>query len=205
MADQMKKQFVSDELFPPVPAAYHERMEEVLASLPEERTVGLSLTRKQILILAAALLVLLAAGTALAVGISRMQEVRDSSQTVVSAYQAIVKNESSDIPVSDGTDVAVPTPYVTLKKYETDDNGNVVWEEYQDEIRAKTNCADGYCNVIREYDSEGRLISERYTDRYNQLANNAEGVASWNGYYDEEGNLVITNRYDKDLKPVEIP
>ena len=22
---------------------------------------------------------------------------------------------------------------------------------------------------------------------------------------DEEGNLVITNRYDKDLKPVEIP
>ena len=123
MADQMKKQFVSDELFPPVPAAYHERMEEVLASLPEERTVGLSLTRKQILILAAALLVLLAAGTALAVGISRMQEVRDSSQTVVSAYQAIVKNESSDIPVSDGTDVAVPTPYVTLKKYETDDNG----------------------------------------------------------------------------------
>ena len=97
------------------------------------------------------------------------------------------------------------TDQYAIYQYETDDNGNVVWEEYQDEIRAKTNCADGYCNVIREYDSEGRLISERYTDRYNQLANNAEGVASWNGYYDEEGNLVITNRYDKDLKPVEIP
>ena len=23
--------------------------------------------------------------------------------------------------------------------------------------------------------------------------------------YDEEGNLVVTNRYDKDLQPVEIP
>jgi hypothetical protein len=97
------------------------------------------------------------------------------------------------------------TDQYAIYQYETDDNGNVVWEEYQDEIRAKTNCADGFCSVTREYDSEGRLISERYTDRYNQLANNTEGVASWNGYYDEEGNLVITNRYDKDLKPVEIP
>ena len=132
MADQMKKRFVSDELFPPVPASYYERMEDVLASLPEQhKTVG-SLSRKQILILAAALLVLLAAGTALAVGISRMKEVKDSSQNVVSAYQAIVQNESSDLPVSGGPEEAVPTPYVTLKKYETNENGEWQPQEIED-------------------------------------------------------------------------
>ena len=59
--------------------------------------------------------------------------------------------------------------------------------------------------MIRNYDDEGRLISERYLDRFNKLTNNVDGIATWNGYYDEEGNLVVTNRYDKDLNPIENP
>ena len=95
--------------------------------------------------------------------------------------------------------------HYAIYKYETDENGNQSWEGYFDELDAPTDNAAGYSTVTREFDSEGRLIGERYQDRYNKLANNEEGVASWNGYYDEEGNLVVTNRYDKDLQPVEIP
>ena len=83
-----------------------------------------------------------------------------------------------------------------------DENGNIVWEGYYDEIHAQTNCADGYSNVERGYDSEGRLISERYQDRYNRLTNNKDGIAGWNGYYDVNGNLVVTNCYDQDRNPV---
>ena len=54
----------------------------------------------------------------------------------------------------------------------------------------------------RTFDSAGRLIAERYQDRFNKLTNNKDGVASWNGYYDDDGKLIVTNRFDKDLKPL---
>ena len=89
-----------------------------------------------------------------------------------------------------------------ILKYQEDDKGNRIYEAYYDASDIPTDCADGYSIVTREFDSEGRLISERYSDRYNKLTNNADGIASWNGYYNEDDELVITNRYDKDLKPV---
>ena len=97
------------------------------------------------------------------------------------------------------------TDAYAIFEYEEDDHGNWVWEGYYDEAHAQTNCIKGYSSVERVYDNEGRLTSERYLDRYNKLTNNTDGIASWNGYYDEDGNLVITNRYDKDLNPIQNP
>ena len=91
---------------------------------------------------------------------------------------------------------------IYVRKEKKDENGNVVWEGYYDEIHAQVNCADGYFSVERGYDTEGRLISERYLDRFNKLTNNTEGIAGWNGYYDNQGNLVVTNCYDKDRNAV---
>ena len=124
------KFYSSDSLFPPVPASYRARMEDVLESLPEQRVSLRPMSKKQILILAAALTLLLAAGTAVAVGVSVMQSVRDRAAQTVSSYQSIVMGESGAAAAVPG-DEAVPSPYVTLSKFETDDNGN--WQP--DQIR----------------------------------------------------------------------
>ena len=101
------KQFSSDSLFPPVPASYRARMEDVLESLPANQTTIRPLSKKQLLILAAALIVLLLAGTAVAVGISQMQSVRDSAAQTVSVYHAIVEGSANAVQ-SEAGENAVP-------------------------------------------------------------------------------------------------
>ena len=127
---------------------------------------------------------------------------RNGAYGMTIIYYPIAKTHVVTYLDQDDNPVITSDGYAILE-YEEDEFGNRTYEAYYDEIHAQTNCVDGYANVERRYDSEGRLIYERYQDRYNKLTNNAEGVAGWNGYYDDDGNLVITNRYDKDLKPVE--
>ena len=67
-------------LLPPVPESYRLRMEDTLATLPVENTRIVSVgrfTKKQLIILIAALITLLTVGTALAVGISGISEVNN--------------------------------------------------------------------------------------------------------------------------------
>ena len=125
------KQFSSDSLFPPVPASYRARMEDVLESLPANQTTIRPLSKKQLLILAAALIVLLLAGTAGAVGISQMQSVRDSAAQTVSVYHAIVEGSANAVQ-SEAGENAVPTPYVTLSQFETNEDGE--WQPDQIEV-----------------------------------------------------------------------
>ena len=80
-------------VLPQVPESYRARMEDTLAALPVDsvRPVTVrSFTKKQIIILVAALITLLTLGTALAVGISRMQEVRDSGLEKLENYTGII-------------------------------------------------------------------------------------------------------------------
>ena len=87
MQNKQNKQNTFESLLPPVPDSYRARMEETLAALPVEtasRTVSVrSFTKKQMIILIAALVTLLTVGTAFAVGISRMQEMRDEAQKTI--------------------------------------------------------------------------------------------------------------------------
>ncbi len=68
-------------LLPNVPEDYRSRMEDVLAALPvdsAQRSVPIRrFGKKKIILLVAALVTLLSVGTAFAIGVSRMQEVRD--------------------------------------------------------------------------------------------------------------------------------
>ena len=75
-------------VLPPVPESYRARMEDALMALPVKspRTVStVRFTKKQLIILIAALIALLTVGTAMAVGISRMEEVSGDAQKT-SAY-----------------------------------------------------------------------------------------------------------------------
>lgn len=117
--------YQNDPLFPPVPSDYHERMENVLASLPVESTRTFSprgFGKKKFLILVAAVVTLLSVGTAMAISVSRMREIGDRAQTVVSNYQAIVNGSGTTTDVS-VQNAAQPTPYVTLSEFGTDENG----------------------------------------------------------------------------------
>lgn len=110
-------------LLPPVPESYRLRMEDALAALPVEKTRTVSVgrfTKKQPIILIAALITLLTVGTAMAVAISRMGEVRDGAQTTLAYYQAVVNGDGTAESLLDS---AVPTPYVIMAEFETDDNG----------------------------------------------------------------------------------
>ncbi len=72
---------VYDTLLPKVPEGYRSRMEDVLAALPvdsTERSVSFPrFDKKKLILLIAALVTLLSVGTAFAIGVSKMQEVRD--------------------------------------------------------------------------------------------------------------------------------
>ena len=110
-------------LLPPVPQSYRTRMEETLDALPVEKNRSVTIgrfTKKQFIILVAALITLLTVGTAFAIGISRMQEVRDDAQEMLAYYQSVV-NGSGEAEMALNT--AVPTPYVIMQDFETDDNG----------------------------------------------------------------------------------
>ena len=112
-----------ESLLPPVPESYRLRMEDTLAALPVEspRTVSIGrFTKKQLIILIAALITLLTVGTAMAVAISRMGEVRDGAQSTLAYYQSVVNGDGTAESVPDS---AVPTPYVIMQDFETDNNG----------------------------------------------------------------------------------
>lgn len=69
-----------ESLLPPVPESYRLRMEDTLAALPVDKARTASavrFTKKQLIILIAALITLLTVGTALAVGISGISEVKN--------------------------------------------------------------------------------------------------------------------------------
>ena len=120
---QNKRKNTYESLLPPVPESYRLRMEDTLAALPVEspRTVSIGrFTKKQLIILIAALITLLTVGTAMAVAISRMGEVRDGAQSTLAYYQSVVNGDGTAESVPDS---AVPTPYVIMQDFETDDNG----------------------------------------------------------------------------------
>ena len=117
-----------DSVIPQVPDSYYKRMEAALDALPIEsaRTVSVhTFTKKQIIILVAALITLLTIGTAFAIGISRMQEMRDGGLNQLDQYSGFVYGTDApdaDIP-SDPTQAEfyVPVGYdVGLN----DKNGN---------------------------------------------------------------------------------
>ncbi len=93
----------SDMLFPNPPASYYARMEATLDALPVRRrsfTTG-RISRRQFIILIAALSVMLIAGTALAVGLTRMQAMRESGLHKIDTYTGMVKGTvlpSAEIP-----------------------------------------------------------------------------------------------------------
>lgn len=119
----MQNNNVYEKLLPPVPESYRTRMEDALAALPveSERTITVSrFTKKQIIILIAALITLLTVGTAMAVAISRMEEVRGDAQKTIAYYQSIINGDGMDETLLNN---AVPTPYVIMQEFETDDNG----------------------------------------------------------------------------------
>ncbi len=124
MQNKQNKQNTFESLLPPVPESYRARMEETLAALPVEtasRTVSVrSFTKKQMIILIAALVTLLTVGTAFAVGISRMQEMRDEAQKTIADYESIVNGSGG---AETALNNASPTPYVILENFETDENG----------------------------------------------------------------------------------
>gem|GEM_PF-2206629 len=92
-----------DTIFPPAPDSYYDRMEAVLAGLPEKKSNAKAPTRrrtvpsggftqKQMIALSVAVVVLLAASTALAVGISIMQRMRDKGLERLDAYTSMVQD-----------------------------------------------------------------------------------------------------------------
>ena len=82
-------------VLPQVPESYRARMEDTLAALPVDSVRPVTVrgfTKKQIIILVAALITLLTLGTALAVTISRMQEVRDGGLDKINTYEKFVND-----------------------------------------------------------------------------------------------------------------
>ena len=80
-------------VLPPVPESYRARMEDALAALPVDSARPVTtrgFTKKQIIILVAALITLLTLGTAAAVTISRMQEVRDRGLDQIENYTGMI-------------------------------------------------------------------------------------------------------------------
>ena len=78
MQNKTNNAYRNDPLFPPIPKGYHERMEQVLESLPvEKRTVRIP-KKRGILLLAAAIAALLAVGTAVAVSMSTKEQLQQS-------------------------------------------------------------------------------------------------------------------------------
>jgi hypothetical protein len=87
---------VYNTLLPKVPEDYRSRMEDVLAALPvDSATRSVSFPRfgkKKLILLIAALVTLLSVGTAFAIGVSRMQEVRDVGLEKVNAISDFVND-----------------------------------------------------------------------------------------------------------------
>lgn len=111
-------------VLPPVPESYRARMEDALMALPVEspRTVStVRFTKKQLIILIAALIALLTVGTAMAVAISRMEEVSGDAQKTIAYYQSVVNGDSTAETVPDS---AVPTPYVIMAEFNSNENGD---------------------------------------------------------------------------------
>lgn len=109
---------IFESVLPPVPEGYRTRMEDALAALPVEKpyTVSVSrFTKKQIIILVAALITLLTVGTALAVGISRMQEVRDSGLEKLENYTGVIygtaEPDTENLSDPSDSDAYVPVAY----------------------------------------------------------------------------------------------
>lgn len=124
---QNDKSFES--LLPPVPESYRTRMENALLALPVDSVRAVpsrGFTKKQLIVLIAALITLLTVGTAFAIGISRMQEVRDDAQKTIANYQSIV-NGSTD--AAETADFAQPTPYVIMAEFNTNETGDWQPEE----------------------------------------------------------------------------
>ena len=96
---------------------------------PTER-VGRSVSvprrlRKRTLTVLVAAVILLMAGTALAIGINAMIGARDRAQTAIASYQAVLEGKelpenSADLP---GGSVPVPSPYITYSKFQADEAG----------------------------------------------------------------------------------
>lgn len=124
MQSNQRDPYRNDPIFPTVPSSYYERMEGVLESLPTENRQAVSprgIPKRRIIVLVAALVVLLTVGTAVAVSISRMQELRDRAQETVSDLQSVVSGKGG--AMASEQDDAAPTPYVILSDFETDENG----------------------------------------------------------------------------------
>ncbi len=125
----------SDTLFPPIPDSYHDRMERVLDALPavsHSRTTRPSirpLSKKQLLILIAALIVLLTASTALAVGLSQMEQLREQAQQTVSEYQSLLDGTATEAPASAA---ATSSVYFPMNVGTTDTDGAWLPEEIYD-------------------------------------------------------------------------
>ena len=124
-----------DILFPPVPNSYHDRMERMLDALPAAsrscttRPSIRPLSKKQLLILIAAMIVLLTASTALAVGLSRIEEMRENARQTVSGYQSVLDGTATEAP-----DEGDPTPssYVSMSVGAVDADGAWQPEEIYD-------------------------------------------------------------------------
>lgn len=129
MQNKQNKQNTFESLLPPVPESYRARMEETLAALPVEtasRTVSVrTFTKKQMIILIAALVTLLTVGTAFAISASRMQQVREGGLEQLENYTGIVYGTvapGAEIP-SDPTEAEYYVP-VGYDVGMTDENGS---------------------------------------------------------------------------------
>ena len=164
MQNKQNKQNTFESLLPPVPESYRARMEETLAALPVEtasRTVSVrSFTKKQMIILIAALVTLLTVGTAFAVGISRMQEMRDDAQNTIADYESIVNGSGNTVSTAD---YAQPTPYVIRAEFNTNENGEWQPEEIRnldvsEKVGPFTICLDNLCpNRGPDYEDLGNF------------------------------------------------
>ena len=117
------------------------RMQQLNEGQPEEqaqrsqRTVSVPRRlRKRTLTVLVAAVILLMAGTALAIGINAMIGARDRAQTAIASYQAVLEGKglpegSVDLP---GGSVPAPSPYITYTKFQTDEDGKWLPDEIKD-------------------------------------------------------------------------
>lgn len=139
--NMQNKEFTT--VLPSTPASYYTRMEDALLSLPVDRVRTARprvFSKKQLIVLIAALVALLTVGTAVAVAISHMQELREGGLKQLETYTGLVYGTvapDADLP-DDPTEAQFYVP-VGYDVGMSDANGN--WQpDYLEiaDVSAKT-------------------------------------------------------------------
>ena len=130
MQTESNNAYRNDPLFPPIPKDYHERMENVLKSLPVESHKVRIPKKRGIILLAAALAALLAVGTAVAVSMSTRDQLQEAVENRIEtsdderyaqAREMAIDRITNDVwerPIPLDVSAAVGDVTLTLKEIE---------------------------------------------------------------------------------------